>query len=636
MKKLWFLLIVPVLAVAAYLVWQNLPAKRYAKHLVKARLYVKENNLVAARLEYEKAYNAQGTFTPYASMEVLGLSNRMSLQDRRPQEALNNTRMFVQQHPESKEGRIMLAQLAFQLGETESAFNAIDSILAKDPWYFPARLLLTNVRAKQGRLDLAEEQLRYLYSKYPDSVQALLPLAENLLQQGRMVESRNFLAQVLAKEPKNARARLLMVDGYMQEHKLDSAQQVLDAWKDADPDNLQALQIRKSRLYSLNNQPKEAKAALSAYTAVKTENLQALSDLAVLDVKEGLYDSAIAIYKSMGELAPAARMSAEIMSFYLNMKNQNPARALEALKTLQVTDKRPALMAPLIAAYLAIGQDNKAADFIAQQADSIKPALNEFMSNMLPDKEFIGQWALSSYYGMNHQDIMAFKTVQDLYKKWPKNKMAIGLYTSELSSIRAFGEAAKVLATWDKPDLTHQVALLQLYVESHQGDKAIALAEKLNQEHPNLKGINAILADYWMKKDKAKALQYYEKELALNPDNIIVLNNLAWEYGINQKNLEKARPFLEKLKAKKNLDPRILDTIGWILAFNGQHQEAEQYVRNALDLAPGFPPFEYHLGFLLNEAGKKEEAKKHLDSALSSKQGFDERKDAEKLRALLG
>jgi len=180
------------------------------------------------------------------------------------------------------------------------------------------------------------------------------------------------------------------------------------------------------------------------------------------------------------------------------------------------------------------------------------------------------------------------------------------------------------------------VALLQLYVSSHQGDKAIPLAEKLEKEHPNLRGINNVLADYWMKKDKVKGLQYYEKELALNPDNLIVLNNLAWEYGINQKNLEKAQPYLEKLKAKKNLDPRILDTVGWILACNGKNPEAEKYIRNALDLIPDYPIFEYHLAFVLSQLGNKEEAKKRLDAALSSKLPFDERKDAEKLPATLG
>ena len=636
MKKFLILAPIPVLAIAALVIWQNLPEKRYAKHVTKARMYSKENNFTAARQEYEKAYAAQGGWTPYASIEVLNLTNRMAIQDGNPALALENTKRFVAEHKTNKEGKVLLAQLAFQLNETETGFDALNGLLEQDPWNFTARLLLTNIRAKQGRLDLAEQQLRYLYAKYPDSVQALLPLADVLLRQRRSPESRAFLAQVLEKTPKNGKARLLMVDSYLQEKKLDSAQLMLDAWEESDPEQKQEVQIRKARLYSLSGRLQEAQASLAPYLERKEDNIRALSELAIIRAKAGQYDSAIVIYRSMGEISPKARMTAESMAFYLYMKSQNPARALEALKTMQITDKRPSLLPPLIAAYLAIGQDNKAKEMIEQQADSLKKNLNDFMTTLLPDKDFIGQWALITYFGANHQDPSVFQGVQEFYKKWPKQPMTIEMWTGQLSAVGNFAEAAKVLATHPNPSLTHRVALLQLLSNAGQTDKALATAEKLAADYPRLKGVNVILADHWLKKDKAKAAAYYEKELALNPENTVVLNNLAWEYGITQADLTKAAPYLDKLKGAKNLDPRILDTIGWILAVNGKTEEGERYVRNALDLVPDFAPFQYHLGFILTKAGKKDEARKILESALAGKQPFDERKEAEKLLAEMG
>ncbi|MDQ3001647.1 MAG: tetratricopeptide repeat protein [Fibrobacterota bacterium] len=636
MKKLLYLVPIPILAAAAYLIWQNMPAKRYSNHIIKARMYAKENNLTAARLEYEKAFKAKGGYTPYASLEVLNLTNRMNLQDKNNTEALANTRKFSQEHPTNKDGKMLLAQLAFQMGETETAFDALNGLLEIDPWHFPARLLLTNIRAKQGRLDLAEAQLRYLYSKYPDSVPALLPLAEILIKQGRIAESRNFLGQILEKDPKNNRARLLLVDGFLRERKVDSAQQVLDSWKESDPEQVQAIQIRKARLYSLSNRLEEARAALTGYTEAKVGNLLALSELAIVLVKSGNYDSAVTVYKAIGEISPSARMSSENMTFYLYMKVQNPAKALEVLKTMQITDKRPGLLPPLIAAYLAIGQENKAVDLIGQQPDSLKKSLEAFKSQLMPDKEFIGQWALITYYGLNHQDFWTFKTVEALYKRWPKSPLAIEMYTGQLSAVGNAAEAVRILGTLPNPSLTHKVALLQLLTTSGQTVTAMAMAEKLSKEYPNLQGVNTILAEHWLKKDKNKAIGYYEKELVLNPANTVVLNNMAWEYGINQGDLAKATPYLDKLKAAKNLDPRILDTIGWILAVNGKGEEGEKHIRNALDLVPDFPAFQYHLAYILAKAGKKDEARKHLDSALGTKLPFDERKDAEKLLAELG
>jgi len=636
MKKIFLIAPLPIIAIGALVVWQNLPQKRFAKHVTKARLYAKEGNLTAARIEYEKGYAAQGEFTPYVSLEVLNLTNRLSIQDRKPQEALENTRKFVAAHKTNREGRVLLAELAFEMGETETGFDALNELLAQDPMNYQGRLLLTQVRAGQGRLDLAEQQLRYIYGKYPDSVQALLPMAEVLLRERRSPEGREFLRRALEKQPKNARARLLLVDSYLMEKQLDSAHLMLDQWQESDPDQKQQIQIRKARLYSLAGRLDEAEAALAPYLKPTEGNLQALSELAILHAKSGRYDSALALYRTIGETSPKAMAGAEMMSYYLDLKAQNPARALEALKTLQISDKRPALLPPLIAAYLAIGQDNKAQDLIALQPDSLKGSLTAFMNGLLPDKEFIGQWALINYFSANHQNPAIFQAVEDLFKRWPKQAIAIEMWSDQLSAVGRFPEAAKVLASLEKPNLGQRVAYLQLMSKAGQGDKMRDAALKLTADYPDLKGVNLLLAEYWVKKDKAKAMDYYQKELALNPNNLVALNNLAWEYGVVQGNLAKARPYLEMLKGGKNLDPRILDTIGWILAVNGEAAESERYLRNAIDLVPDFPVFQYHLAVILAKTGKKAEARALLQQALSATQAFEERKDAEKLMSELG
>lgn len=636
MKKALLIVPIPVLAIAALVVWQNLPSKRFAKHTVKARLYSQEGNLTAARIEYEKAYAAKGGFTPYVSPEVLALTNRMNIQDRNPRQALENTRKFVETHKTNLEGKSLLADLAFQMGETELGFDALDELLAVDPWNFAGRMLLTRIRAKQGRLDLAEQQLRYLYTKYPDSVQALLPLAEVMLRERRSPECREFLRRALAKQPKNAQARLMLVDSYLIQRDIDSAHLMLDQWQESDPDRKQQVQIRKARLYSLTGKWDEAEAALAPYLQPKEENLEALGDLALVWAKRGVYDSALALYRSIGEISPKARASALMMSYYLYMKAQNPARALEALKTLQVGDKRPVLLPPLVAAYQAIGQDNKALELIEQQPDSLKAPLADFMRDLLPDKEFIGQWALVTYFGITRQDAFQFKALEEFYKRWPKQRLAIEMWTAQLSARGRFAEAAKAFPALEQPTKAQRVAYLHMLAQAGEIEKARGVAEKLAADFPDLPGVNAVLADLWAGKDKAKSQAYNVKELAISPDNIVVLNNLAWEYGVVEADLAKAKPYLEKLKAGKNLDPRIHDTIGWILAVNGDVANGERYVRNALQLVPDFPSFQYHLAFILKRNGKPEEARKLLEQALAAKQPFDERKEAEKLLSELG
>ena len=635
-KKTLLALSVPVLAAAAFLVWQNLPEKRFARHMIKARLYAGENNLAAARQEYEIAFRTRGGFTPYVNLEVMRLVNRMALADNRVEEALENTRLFVGRHPDNPEGRQTLAELAVRAGDMETAFGALEFLLARNPASFPARLLLTQVRTRQSRLDLAEEQLRYLVVRYPDSLQSLMPLAENLLKQGRGPESRPFLAKAIAAQPGNSAAHLMLVDSYLLERKLDSAHLALDAWKGDDAGQALARQIRRTRLYSLENRWAEADEALADFKIRRPEFIPALSELAILWAKRGYYDSAVAWYRAIADIAPAARGETLKMTAYLQLKARNPARALEALKTLQISDRRPALLYLLVAAYASIGQDNKIAELLAKQPDSLGRDLEAFRAQLSPDPAFIGQWALAGYYGLNRQDYFAFLAVQDLYLRWPKNDLAITLFASQLTGLRRYGDAARALAALKRPTLNQRLGLIQLYAQSGQGDKAADLAETLAAEDPKLTGVNLIIADHWFKLDRPRAIEHYKKELALSPDNTVVLNNLAWEYGINQSSLDKAQPYLDRLQAQKRLDPRILDTIGWILARNGMAADGEKHIRNALDLMPDQPTFLYHLGDVLMRAGRKEEARKCLRSALSAAVEFEEKPEAEKLLAQLG
>ncbi len=638
MKKIIIgILALIILGGGAFIVRQNLPAKRFARHLSKARLFVREHNYPAARLEYEQAFNAKDGFTPYANLEVLTFTNQVNLQDKHVDKAITNTQKFLEANPHSQPAMIMLSQLAFNGGDFETAFDAVNRAIEEDPHSFPARLMLTEVRTKQGRLDLAEEQLRVLYKAYPDSVLTLLPLAENMLRQGRVQEARTFVEAVLKTHPANANARLMLLDSYLLEGKADSAQAVLAAWQKADPSLTLATQVRKAQIQSLTGQFQAAESTLAPYLLPKEENLGAYFELAMIKAKQGKYDSAVKIYNDMSEIHPASAAQPLMLSIYLNLKGLNPAKSLETLKSLQIRNKGGELPTLTAITYLSLGQDAKLTSLIREQPDSLQTGLKAFLEQLETDKEFIGQWAMVNYYTILRQPRMAGKAVEELHTRWPKNSLATTLWSSQLASQGKFGEAAKLLESIPRLSFPQQATLLSFYVKAGAKEKILTLGQSLLKSHPNQKGLNLFLADFYTAhNEKVKAAEFYEKELKFDPMNQVALNNLAWEYGVNQKNIEKARPYLVRLKKKVMLDPRILDTIGWILAQNGKHEEAYRYFHTALSLVPDHPGFNYHMAFLLNQMGKKEDAKKYLQLSLDSKLIFDERKDAEILRSQLG
>lgn len=635
MKKILIAAVTLVLLGAGgFIAYKNTPMKRHARHLVKARILSTEGDMSAALQEYRIAYDIVDEYTPWISFEVLRLTNRQALQDKDPATALENTRKFVDANPDNDDGLVILAELAFQARETELAFSSIGKILSRNPGHFAARLLLARVRTQQGRLDLAEEQLRALYTAVPDSANALIPLAENLLRQGQIAESREFLRKVVEQNPLNGMARLLLVDGYLLERKTDSARAILDAWSQADPSLTVSIAVRKASLDAMEGKFESARAALQPHLERKEANLPAFSEWALLEARQGRYDSAMEVYSAIADIKPALRGETLLMRAYLSLKTRNPARALEALKTLDVGDRSGGMLsAPLAATYTALGQDHKVEELAASLPDSVKPALKNFLAQLEKDPEFIGQWALISYAQANRQSFLTFTSVRDLHSKWPRNSMAIALWSSQLAAARQYGAAAEALASLPNPPLSQRMLLLGLWLRAGKPDKGKALAEKLLAEDPSRRGLNLFLADYhFTRKERDKALAFYEKELALDTSNLVAANNLAWEHGVTGKDLAKARPYLEKLRSNKSQDPRILDTVGWILVLNGD-ASGEAHLRTAVTLVPDNPTFNYHLGWSLAQGGKKEEAKARLQAAVSSKFPFNDRAEAEKVLA---
>lgn len=638
MKKKWLLLFIPILGLSAFLVYQNRPSKRFASHIMKARLYANENNLTAAQLEYETAYDIIGKFSPHVSLEVMRLMNRKAAEEKNLGEALSNTRSFVQEHPDNKEGRLILARLAFQTGDLETAFQAVDTLLRLDSTFFAGRMLLAEVRTRQGRFDLAEEQLRGLYRHYPDSLQSLLPLADNLLRQGKTQESRRFLLEALHDHPDNASARLLLVDGYLAERKLDSARAVLGDWqKTASTEVARSVAVRRAQLEALAERFAAAESLLAPYREPKEENGPAISELAQLKAAQGQYDSSLHLYAALGSEVPKTRASCERMEVLLNLKTQNPARALEQAKALQLGNKNAELLPITLAAYQSLGQDNKMQEFLGKQPDSVKAALLKLIGEWAPEKEYIGQWALIEYFRVNNQRFWMLSATQELYKKWPRNAMAVNLFASQLAALGQPAAAAKLLEEQKNPAPGQRAFLLSLYARTGQKDKTAALAEKLVSETPRQAGLNLILAEHALSQgNRAKAVAYYERELENDPHSLAALNNLAWEYGIVQGDLSKAGPYLDKLRAMKIRDARILDTMGWILAKNGKLQEGENLIRQSLELSPDFPGYLFHMGWIRSQMGNKEDARRYIGAALQSKLPFAERKEAESFLAQNG
>jgi putative PEP-CTERM system TPR-repeat lipoprotein len=125
-----------------------------------------------------------------------------------------------------------------------------------------------------------------------------------------------------------------------------------------------------------------------------------------------------------------------------------------------------------------------------------------------------------------------------------------------------------------------------------------------------------------------QAREIYAHVLALEPDNVQALNNLAWI--LREHDPEKAKKYAEQAVA---LAPGYItrDTLGTILLQLGENEQAEQLLREAFGEQPESATIRYHLATALANLKRIPEARSLLKEVLQDNPEFAEHGEAEAL-----
>lgn len=129
-----------------------------------------------------------------------------------------------------------------------------------------------------------------------------------------------------------------------------------------------------------------------------------------------------------------------------------------------------------------------------------------------------------------------------------------------------------------------------------------------------------LLYDHAMAAEKLDRLDILEKNLRtlirLKPDHAHAYNALGYTFADRNQRLEEARRLIEKALELSPDDPFILDSMGWVEYRLGRTRQGLDYLQRAYSLRPD-PEIAAHLGEVLWVLGRREEARKVWDSALS-------------------
>jgi tetratricopeptide (TPR) repeat protein len=108
----------------------------------------------------------------------------------------------------------------------------------------------------------------------------------------------------------------------------------------------------------------------------------------------------------------------------------------------------------------------------------------------------------------------------------------------------------------------------------------------------------------------------YEKALALDPNNIYVLNNFAYYLSLRKTKLDKAEAMAKKCNELQPNNSSYQDTYGWVLYQQKKYNEAKTWIGKAIENGgKSSATLLEHYGDVLFQLGEKQEAVKYWEES---------------------
>jgi cellulose synthase operon protein C len=192
--------------------------------------------------------------------------------------------------------------------------------------------------------------------------------------------------------------------------------------------------------------------------------------------------------------------------------------------------------------------------------------------------------------------------------------------------------AAKILAEAHSrsPSAETTIALAEAQQQLDRKDLAAQLLEDRIAEYPDETVVRVHLARALVGiGDHPGAIREYEDLVQTLPENVVVLNNLAFLYQTEGD--ERALEYAERAHAQAPDNPAVVDTLGWVLVNRGEVARALPLLETARRALPDRPEVRYHYATALSKAGRPAEAREELVTLLNEVESFPQRAEAEAL-----
>lgn len=551
------------------------------------------------------------------------LAAELALRARDVRSAIAHFERAVAARPEDTALRIQLGQARLAGGDVARGVADLQAASAAAPQDTSADLTLVTYFLAKAQVADAQRAAGVLLAKLPDAAESSFAQALVSTAKQDRASAQQWLAKALKANPGYLPAARQTAQFAFQDGKPDAAVTVYRALFEAAPRNAEAGLLLADALQRSGAPRPDVLAALDKAVAINPEAPQPL--LARIDylLKTGDKKAALSAAQSAQSVLPDDRG----VLYALARAQQLAGDKAQALVTYgKLASVAPDWEVPYLGqATLHVAESNWGAARIA-----VRRAIDAQPDNLQAHLALVDVELRAGDFGQ------ARAGAQAVQRKWARLGAGFAAEAQVLNAMKNAAEAESVLrkglaATGDGDLANRLFALMLSQGRAQEAEKAQTawLARHPSDLRAAMFAGDALLA----RQQYREAERWYRKAREIQPENPVVLNNLAWVLGKNGD--ASAVSVGERALALAPNSPVVLDTVGLLNVESGKLEDGIAQLRRAAELAPKAVSVRVNLARGLIKAGNKSEARRYLEEARSLDPGESALKEIDALLATL-
>jgi len=606
--------------------------------------------------------------------------------------AMQEMQQAIAIDPNRSESYLLLALLQLRSNLTDQAEANFKKAVAVDPKAMNAELALGGFYQSRNRLAEAEQQYRHAIELDPKNPGPRAALVRLLMQEGKKPETEAFLQQTKKDIPDKSEAYRMLGDFYFANGELDKATAEYGSLYSDHPKDPQ---VKKNyiQLLILKNRLDEAKKLNDEVLKANAHDIDALVYKAQMQIRQGDGAGAASTLQTALRNDPDNAIAHYQLGIAYNLQHDEARAQSEWREAVRIrpdlTDAQRSLAAmelqrgdidglmntaqQIITAqpyspdgfllkgaaelarkdYTGAQQD---AQFAMQRApQSPAPCVQlgnvQLSQKHYPDAEKFYQQALdkdpsspeglsglmNTYFAEKEID-KAVAAANAQIAKSPNNSNFYDLLGTALfngkKDLPGAEAALRKAIELDKSNTDALEKLGKVQIQEGNADQAIVLYQQSIKDNPRDVRFYILSGELYESKqnwDQAKSM--YQQALALQPDQPLASNNLAYVILQTGGNVDVALAMAQTARRGMPESANAADTLGWAYYQKGVYQSAIGQFQEALKLGekhgePDDATVHYHLGMAYQKANQSALARQQLEKAVKLSPNYADAKKA--------